>query len=46
MTSSDDYGLANILDTIGGVDCPEIVAAMLALRAQTFRGRGIDDSGR
>lgn len=27
-------------------ECPEIVAAMLALRAQPFRERGIDDSGR
>lgn len=70
MTSPDDYGLAEILDTIGGVlyggdlpecpgdklnfwrrqriafECPQIVAAMLALRSQPFKERGIDDAGR
>lgn len=70
MTFPDDYGLAEIIDTIGGVlygsdapespgnkaeywrrqriafDCPQIVAAMLTLRAQRSGEGGVDDRGR
>lgn len=70
MTSPDDYGLTEILDTIGGVlygadlpespgdkleywrrqriafECPQIVAAILALRAQRPGEGSVNDPGR